>query len=98
MEHTHDRKHRTTAQAVRRAEAAAPAPAEPCGRHRESRPLGQQPGASTAEITRREDGLNVSKPAATGGVTATSDGAQSSRALDKRIKSPRSRHFPPYKP
>ena len=38
----HDRAHQAVTQAVRRAEATASAPAEPRGRHRKSRPLGQQ--------------------------------------------------------
>ena len=79
-----------------------PRAAEPCGRHRKSRPLGQQPGASAAEMHRkksRPEWLVLSKPAAMMAASPRPHhGRDGSQKSDRRTKSPRSRYFPSYKP
>jgi hypothetical protein len=50
VENSHDRGNQTASEAVGRAEGAKAAPAEPSGRHRESRPVGQQPRPAATDI------------------------------------------------
>src|SRR5437764_614923 len=84
----HDRRRQAATEALGRARTATAPTAEPCRRHRKSRPLGQQSGPPATEITGAERGVRRpscsltpanARPASDGGLA----GAIGHRLLDK---------------